>query len=139
MAQQKGIVGKLDKVTRQIVKLRDDYTCQRCLNRPSPQGCHCAHIYGRNAHRLRWDLLNNICLCYGCHQWGHSNPTAFKDWFREKYPHRMAHIEPIFYQAPRPDWPDKEALLEQHKQKLKELSTDAGGVALQDAVQADAH
>jgi hypothetical protein len=125
MKRRKGIVGKLDDVTRKIVKLRDNYQCQRCGGYPDKYGCHCAHVFGRSAYRLRWDLLNNVTLCCGCHSWGHSNPTAFEDWFREKYPHRMKHIEPIFRQAPQPHWPDKEALLEHHKQKLKELRTDA--------------
>lgn len=142
MKQRKGIVGQLDKVTAKIVKIRDDYTCQRCLNKPHPQGCHWAHIYGRRDYRLRWDLFNAICLCYGCHQWGHSNPTAFAEWFEDKWKARAAWLRTVRR------WPHKtirtkelEALLEKRKQKLKELSTEArtGGSYKQEAVEADAH
>lgn len=122
MKKRKGIPGRLDTVTAQIIKLRDSYQCQRCGGLPQPQGCHWAHIFGRSDYRISWDLANSVCLCYGCHSWGHSNPTAFRDWFASKWPIRLKYLEEIRLRPQKTIRKSelKELLIKQ-RQKLKEL------------------
>lgn len=82
---------KLDTLCRIVIKLRDDYTCQRCGSPCSGRGCHWSHIYSRKAYSMRWDLLNSLVLCAGCHQWYHSNPLSGREWFEQKFPARLAY------------------------------------------------
>jgi len=121
------VKNNLDKVTPQIIKLRDEQICQRCLKYCSGQGCHWSHVYSRTRYSMRWDLLNAIVLCAGCHQWWHDNPVDSGTWFAEKWPHREAYLqgkklEPIhpIYTSELIKW------LEAHKLKLKQLEKGQG-------------
>lgn len=93
--ERQKIVAKLDKVTAQVIKLRDDYTCQRCGGKPQPQGCHWAHIYSRTSHKMRWDLLNSLVLCNGCHRHWHANPIDAENWFKDKFPVRYDYLQDL--------------------------------------------
>ena len=83
----------LDALAREIVKTRDDRTCQ--IGRPGCYGtmlpkdknCQWCHIKSRNTNDLRWDAINALTGCGHCHQWAHANPDSFGVWFAEKYPH----------------------------------------------------
>lgn len=61
-----------DKNFSQYVRERDDWTCQKC-DKKFTQGkdsrkLHCAHIwFGRANITTRWEPLNCISLCVGCH------------------------------------------------------------------------
>ena len=61
----------LDAVFSNLIRERDDWTCQRC-QRPYPerkgQGIHCSHIVTRAKHVTRWFPDNAIALCNGCHR-----------------------------------------------------------------------
>lgn len=120
--QRRKIVEKLDKITAQVIKLRDDFTCQRCKGKPRPQGCHWAHIYSRTSHKMRWDLLNNLVLCNGCHRWWHANPLDSEWWFRMKFPARYDYLQEL-RRKPTKHIPMAvlEKWLEERKLKLEEL------------------
>ena len=112
----------LDRTTAQIIKLRDENTCQRCGHKVFGQGCHWAHIYGRRSLRLRWDLLNSLVLCAGCHRWWHENPVESHEWFADYFPARYSYLLKVRQQKPRiirinelAEW------LAEKKQKLAEL------------------
>ncbi len=116
-------VRALDAITPKIVKLRDVRQCQRCGSFPDVRGCHWAHIYGRSDFRLRWDLLNALVLCYGCHQWFDSNGREGPDWHAEKWPARAMHIDCI-RASPRTGTISTKVLkelLESHKLKYNDL------------------
>lgn len=81
---------KADDLVAMIVKVKGK--CDKC-GRGSGVQLQCAHIVGRNNHSLRFDLKNVLCLCAGCHRWGHDNPDKFTDFWRKKYPFRRAHID----------------------------------------------
>ena len=123
--ERQKIISKLDKVTAQVIKLRDDYTCQRCGGKPHPQGCHWAHIYSRTSHKMRWDLLNNLVLCNGCHRFWHANPIDAENWFRDKFFVRYAYLQ-ILRQATTKHIPLAvlEEWLEMAKQKLSDLKKE---------------
>jgi len=90
--ERKKLVKWLDKHTPQVVKMRDDYICQRCGKSVRGCGCHWAHIYSRRDHSLRWDLLNALTLCCGCHRWFDGNGLDSTDWFKDKWPHRFEYL-----------------------------------------------
>ena len=116
------VIRALDAITPKIVKLRDGNQCQRCGSMPKPQGRHWAHVYGRRSFMLRWNLLNSLLLCNGCHRWGHSNPLAFEKWFNKKFPARGPYLRAVYAQPTgtiRTDY--LEALLKQHQEKYQEL------------------
>ncbi len=72
---------KLDKAFSQLVRARG--FCDRCGMRDKTK-LQCAHIYSRRYLSIRWNLLNAMCLCAGCHFWWHQNPTEGVDFIREK-------------------------------------------------------
>jgi len=119
---RKTLVRNLDKVTAEVVKLRDDYTCQRCMKKCSGFGAHWSHIYSRSRYSMRWDLLNSVCMCAGCHLWYHGYPTMSGEWFKKKWPHRYDYLQAERKKPLRPikDWELAEWLAER-KQKLEEL------------------
>ena len=67
---------KTDKLFRQYIRKRDNFTCQRC-QREYPdggRGLHVSHYWGRARENTRFDPENCIALCYGCHMiWGHGD------------------------------------------------------------------
>jgi hypothetical protein len=86
---------------------------------------------------MRWELINSLVLCCGCHRWGHSYPLDFQWWFRLKFPARYDYLtEPIdgaypIHTKPRcqivrpiPDSEllEKEAFLKEKLKQLKESS-----------------
>lgn len=84
---------KLDKYWRVAIKDRDKF-CQVCGNTNS---LNAHHIVGRRNRMLRWDLLNGVLLCAGCHTFktksAHQDPIWFSDWFSNKYPDRKEYID----------------------------------------------
>ena len=119
------VIRALDRITPRIVKLRDGYRCQRCERLPSSQGCHWAHVYGRSRFSMRWDLLNALCLCFGCHQWGHSNPIAFRVWFAGKFPARAPYLEELHRRPVRAIKTEiLKNILAQHEEKLQALGSE---------------
>lgn len=130
--KRKSLKIALDKVTRKFVKTRDDYICQRCGNPTSGKGCHWAHIYGRGRGLfMRWDFLNSLVLCAGCHRWAHSQPLDFGEWFAQRFPARFIYLtqnvpnqKGVWMPRKNVLWKytddDLEKLLEK-KEKLKEI------------------
>ena len=81
---------KADALVSQIVRTRGK--CENCGRSKGAQ-LQCAHIVGRNNHTLRFDIMNVLCLCAGCHRWAHDNPDEFTDFWRKKYPTRKYYID----------------------------------------------
>ena len=131
---RKQLVKALDKTTALVVKERDGWVCQRCGHTCKGQGAHWAHIFGRRKYFLRWDLLNSLTLCAGCHRWWHSESEG-KVWFRYKFPVRWNYLHEPSYQPPHiyamrcnatvkyTDY-DLEIILEERKEKLKQLQKE---------------
>lgn len=59
-----------DKWFSRCVRERSDWTCERCHTRYTPptQALHCSHYIGRGNWAVRFDPLNAMALCHGCHQ-----------------------------------------------------------------------
>ena len=124
-SERKKLIDKLDKITAKIIKIRDDYTCQKCGKKPVPRGCHWAHIFSRSRHSVRWDLLNSVVLCNGCHRYWHANPLTAQIWFSKKFPHRYEYLQAEKQKPVRQiQTIELQELYEQLKYKLKELENE---------------
>jgi len=89
------IKDKLDKVVKDIVKIRDESTCQHCFKVVSGSDCHGSHVIpvSRDG-RLAFDTLNIKVLCYHCHlNWWHKHPVESGDWFTKTFPERWEYLE----------------------------------------------
>lgn len=73
---------KLDKVVSDLVRYRDQWTCQRCRKSfiPPHAGFHCSHFKSRAHKGTRWDLLNCDGLCWNCHKHFAANITEYRQW-----------------------------------------------------------
>lgn len=79
---------RADQLVSQIVRLKGK--CERC---GKTEGLQCAHVISRSNHTLRFDLMNVLCLCSGCHiNFAHQDPLGFSKWFQENYPARYEYL-----------------------------------------------
>ena len=86
-------VKRLDDLARQIVRLRDEDTCQRCGKKVYGSDSQPSHVIPRRQSLfLRWDLLNLKVLCNPCHRWWHLNPLEAGAWFATKWPARTQYL-----------------------------------------------
>lgn len=81
---------QLDDLARELCFARDGHKCIRC---GGTVGIQWAHVKTRGVAALRWDLINNMTLCAGCHLWWHLHPSESGPWFKEKFPARWLHIQ----------------------------------------------
>ena len=72
----------LDALWSLCIRTRDRFTCRRCGKQhdPKSQGLHAAHIFGRGKMSTRFDLLNGVALCYGCHRFLDTHPDEKTRW-----------------------------------------------------------
>ena len=73
-------ITKLDALFSKYIKLRDK-VCQRC---GGSGGLQTSHFWGRVRRSVRWDEDNCCLLCFGCHQYFHSNPEEHRQFFLER-------------------------------------------------------
>ena len=76
------LIKKIDAVISLIIRNRDNWTCQRCFTKyESPtRALHCSHYFSRRFMGTRFNFLNLIALCYGCHRlWEGDKQGAYKD------------------------------------------------------------
>lgn len=80
--EKKSLIKNLDTVFAEFIKNRDGYTCQKCLSKSKQMNC--AHFYSRSIKALRWEPLNAVCLCAGCHiNFAHKEPYEFYEWYKK--------------------------------------------------------
>lgn len=86
---------KLDKLVKDYVKQRDNYTCQRCNKIVEGTNCHASHVLPVGSHaNMQFDPLNMKVLCYHDHiNWWHKNPLESGEWYRQTFPERWAYLE----------------------------------------------
>lgn len=73
---------ELDCAARELCFRNAGHCCERCGKRERLQW---HHVYSRRYLSLRWEALNLIALCAGCHLWWHHNPLDAAAWFAERF------------------------------------------------------
>lgn len=78
---------KADDLFSLYIRMRDNWTCQRCGKRDERRGpaIQCAHIFSRRHWATRHSPDNAIALCFQCHAYFTGNPLVFARWCREKF------------------------------------------------------
>ena len=80
---------KADALFSKWIRRRDKW-CQMCNKTENLQ---CSHVIGRLNHRLRYDPMNAIALCYRCHlQIWHRELLVAITWFQKKFPKRYEYL-----------------------------------------------
>ena len=109
----------LDVLFSKLIRVKSDYTCEYCGNKPHKQGLHCSHFIGRRYRNTRWLEDNACCLCFACHNYMHDFPSVHKDFFVKRLgSDRVEQLEIIALSGNKPDLEEIGANL---KNKLKEL------------------
>lgn len=75
---------KVDIVFSQLIRERDDWTCQRCGTKyaPNSRGLECSHFFSRRHQATRHDPDNACAKCSGCHSYLGGEPILFQSWIR---------------------------------------------------------
>lgn len=81
------LTSECDVLVRKLVLARDGYKCVKCGGTFVLQA---SHLFSKGKYtRLRFELLNVVVMCVGCHlYWWHKNPLEAHEWLEEKYPGR---------------------------------------------------
>lgn len=115
---------KRDRVFSDLIRTRDNWTCRRCGTRHQvkSQGLHCSHFWGRRHKGTRWDELNAVALCYGCHSYLGSHPEEHRRWYREQIgDEAFTLLEMRARKVTKFTPADLELLYQQMKARLREL------------------
>ena len=125
-SKRKRLEDRIWKVVREIVLIRDNYTCQKC-GKHMPTGLHGSHVFGRGAHRdphMKYDIQNVKALCYFCHMWWGSTPIESSEWFKKKFPSRLKYLKKKIIDRKGTgtvSYVDLEEMYEELKDQLKEM------------------
>ena len=89
-----GRLRKTDRLFTELMRKRQDYTCQKCQKKyvfdgvavRNLQGLDTSHYFGRASENTRFDPDNCDCLCFPCHRnWGHGEGRAeYKEFMIKK-------------------------------------------------------
>ena len=78
---------KLDVAFSNLIRTRDNWTCQVCekyFPEGQRQGLHCSHFHSRRKQSVRYDLSNACAKCYSCHQRLGGNPLEFAAFIKAR-------------------------------------------------------
>jgi len=79
MTERQHLIKDCDDLLRDIVRIRDNWTCQKSRSR---EGVQVAHFFSRKDLTTRWDLDNVCLLNAGVHKfWAHVKHEEFRDWW----------------------------------------------------------
>lgn len=110
-------IDKLDELFSRYIRLRDNYTCQRCGVKS--QHVQCAHFHGRANKATRYDESNSTTLCFYCHQYFHGHPLEFVEWTKKRLGERE--FDMLNARMRIITKPDKKAITIYLQQKIREL------------------
>jgi len=109
---------KLDKVFSKVIRARD----KKCLKCGKQSSLQCAHIASRTHLAGRWNEMNAITLCTGCHLfWAHKEPLEFVAWLQKHHPAVYKEAKEVKNIEWKPTLEDYQALLEELTARLKTL------------------
>ncbi len=85
-----------DDLWRRII--RAPCVCERCGQEGEEKDFEADHIVTRGNLRLRWNLLNGICLCICCHKYKHLSSMTeieYQVWVRKEHPERWQYLQEL--------------------------------------------
>lgn len=89
--KKKSRVKVCDDLWKKVIKKRADFKCERCGSKEYIQA---HHIIPRTDYSLRYDLMNGIALCRGCHlYWAHKDALGFVNWLKENAIRNYEYLE----------------------------------------------
>lgn len=110
--QTRGLKARADRLFSGLI--RQLGYCQSC---GSTTHLQCAHIHSRRYVRVRWDRLNAVCLCAGCHLYYTDNPVEFAAWVATvRTPDQLEELRRRRDHGPRPDL---DAIVEQLRRAVR--------------------
>ena len=113
---------ELDYLTAKIIKIQNNYTCQKCGKYVTGRNCHASHIIPKTRHALRWNLINLMVLCLHDHRdWWHTNILEAQKWFKEKFPEKYKYLMKHKEDSGRFTLDELEELKVKLKQEIDEL------------------
>lgn len=71
---------KADRLFSEFI--RSQGVCEWC-GRSNNVQLQCAHIFSRRYLVTRWEPINAVCLCAGCHRKAHDQPVEFTEFVKE--------------------------------------------------------
>lgn len=75
-------ISPADKYFSLCVRLANDNICETCGKFGRMEA---SHVYSRRHRTIRWDTLNIMCQCNGCHRQWHESPLRSFQWFEKQY------------------------------------------------------
>lgn len=71
-----------DKYFSLFIRYRANWRCERCFKQyeVGSQGLHCSHFWSRSRESTRFDPLNCVAHCFGCHNLLGGNPELHREW-----------------------------------------------------------
>lgn len=121
--KRKVLIQKMDTLIRDVVRERDDWTCQRCGSKRKTN--QVSHFWSRRHISTRWDLDNLDILCGGCHRyWEPDKAGEYRDFKIKQLGQRKYDTLEMKYRTIT-KWPtiDLEILYEQMKREYKQKPT----------------
>lgn len=82
-----------DNLARQLIRKLRGNRCERCGADGEYIGLEWAHIKGRRALSMRWEMLNALLLCKLCHEWSHKNESKRDEWIEKHFPGRLKTLQ----------------------------------------------
>ena len=74
----------LDALFSEFIRKRSNGFCERCGKYYGWERLQCCHFHGRSKRSVRFDEANACALCFGDHQYFHSRPLEFVEWFKQR-------------------------------------------------------
>lgn len=113
----------LDKLFSEYIRRRAIWRhsgCERCLcGKSDYKSLHCAHMFSRRKHSVRWDIDNAAGLCPGCHRFLDDNALDKVRFFTKLLGQKE--FELLEARASQIYKPDIEAITLFLKAKIKEV------------------
>lgn len=111
---------QLDKLVKDYVKVRDNYTCQHCHKKVTGTSCQGSHVFSvGSCPQLQFEPLNIKVLCAYCHlRWWHSNPIEATEWFSKTFPDRLKALNELKNTKSKTSTVELQVLIDEYKQKL---------------------
>lgn len=75
-------IDQADKFFSLFIRYRDNWTCQRCFTKYEPvtNALHNSHFWGRARESTRFDPVNCVAHCHGCHSYLTASPEEHRAW-----------------------------------------------------------